>query len=779
VFLSLVLVLLFSFVMTTLEAARIRGATAYFSMISDMAGDSVLASYYYPLFQNYRIFGVDAGDEEGFFTQRDIGEKLNENIIYGTLGLSGGLLKFQDSGVEDLECETLMSGGCEAFYAQIKQQIVLDGVSLGLDGLFSKEQFTEAGVVGEIYRKQEEALAVTATVTEELLKLMELVDGISMGSDGIAFDENGRMQVQESFVKQPVSMTKTELQSCFDNEEVFQAISDSFYRADTEAEYIEVLLLNIQWLNDRLDLADRNITNYKLRLKELEKEHKAEKIRLETEDASEKTLLLELEKCIQETQGLLAAEEETKAEYETGRDSSLLTAKDKYKKLRETLDEVLDKIKDALEVTERLEKKQLTAKLSVEIYENFLEGMKEKLSEELYQAFLKELDKMKIYAGLDDRGFSLRLIKQSLENDKKLLEDFSLPQFSEYRLSEMKTSVSVVKEQMREYTVEGLWFSYGEIVVAEQTLQNVTGFLSELLTTGILSLVGISEEEQSERSLSGIDLPSEVLEEESLLDELMACMEEVRSLFQNGGFGDVLSAAGNSFLDGTALELYSMKYFHCYGESTPYTRLNYEREYLIFGKEEDKSNLLYMVLYLVAIRTLLNMVMILKQPDRMLQLDTLSTGIAGFTGIPVLVAVIKYSVLLLWSVEEALVDVAALLQGKRIAVMGSGQVCLDELLFMNRMTIERKANRYLEGVGAAYSDYLALVSLTKRTKVKTYRALDLIQENLRLRYRDSFRIRNVVTEISYETVTKVKPMLDVGVFPRASYRLRKEKKAAY
>ena len=80
-FLSLVLVLLFSFVMTTLEAARIRGATAYFSMISDMAGDSVLASYYYPLFQNYRIFGVDAGDEEGFFTQRDIGEKLNENII--------------------------------------------------------------------------------------------------------------------------------------------------------------------------------------------------------------------------------------------------------------------------------------------------------------------------------------------------------------------------------------------------------------------------------------------------------------------------------------------------------------------------------------------------------------------------------------------------------------------------------------------------------------------------------------------------------------------------
>ena len=72
VFLSLVLVLLFSFLLTTLEAARIRGATAYVSMITDLAGDSVLASYYYPLFENYRIFGIDAGDEEGYFSQGKI-----------------------------------------------------------------------------------------------------------------------------------------------------------------------------------------------------------------------------------------------------------------------------------------------------------------------------------------------------------------------------------------------------------------------------------------------------------------------------------------------------------------------------------------------------------------------------------------------------------------------------------------------------------------------------------------------------------------------------------
>jgi hypothetical protein len=56
------------------------------------------------------------------------------------------------------------------------------------------------------------------------------------------------------------------------------------------------------------------------------------------------------------------------------------------------------------------------------------------------------------------------------------------------------------------------------------------------------------------------------------------------------------------------------------------------------------------------------MVMIIKQPDRMAELEALSAGVAGFTGIPVLAAVVKYGALLLWSVEEALVEVSALLQ---------------------------------------------------------------------------------------------------------------------
>lgn len=779
VFLSLVLVLLFSFLLTTLEAARIRGATAYVSMITDLAGDSVLASYYYPLFENYRIFGIDAGDEKGYFSQGKTAEGIKENLSFGLSGVSGGLLGFQETGVERLNCDTLLSKECEAFYSQIKRQVILDGMSLGLSELFSEEQFTEAGVVGEIYREQEEALAVTATVTKELLKLMELTDGIRMGDNGIAFDKNGKMQVNNSFLKKPVVMTQTELRESFDNEEVYTTLSGSFYRADTAAGQVSDLLYEVQWLDGRISSSEYAIGEYNVRLQELKKEYKEEKKRLEKEKDTDETKLLELEKDTEETERLIAAEERALSGCESQRSSALSSAKVQYEELKDVLDSVQDVLEDALKVTKRLEKKQAVAKVAVEAYEVFLEGLKEKLSEELYEVFFKELEKMKIYAGLDERGFSLSLITQTLQSNKELLKEISLPRFSASDLFGMRTALSDVSRRMGEYCVEGLWFSYGEIVVAEQTFQNVTGFLSELLTTGILSLVGISEEEVSERSLSGKDLPSAGLEEESLWEELTACMEVVQELFQSGGMKEVLLAAGNSMLNGTALELYSMKYFHHYGESSPYTRLNYEREYLIFGKEEDKTNLLSMVLYLVAIRALLNMVMILKQPDRVLQLETLSAGVAGFTGMPVLAAVVKYSVLLLWSVEEALVDATALLQGKRIAVVGPGRVSFGELFLMNKAAIGRKADLCPDGVGAAYTDYLALVSLTRRTKDKTYRALDLIQENICFRYRDSFRIRNLVTGISFQTAAKLKPVFDVGFFPVQVYEMKKEKEVLY
>ena len=163
----------------------------------------------------------------------------------------------------------------------------------------------------------------------------------------------------------------------------------------------------------------------------------------------------------------------------------------------------------------------------------------------------------------------------------------------------------------------------------------------------------------------------------------------------------------------------------------------------------------------------------------MAALDTLGAGVTGFTGMPVLGAVVKYAVLFLWAVEESLIEVSALLKGKRIAPMGTGMVAFSELFVINKALIARKAERLPTGFGATYSEYLALLSLTKRTRDKAYRAMDLIQENIRFRYNDGFRIRNVVTELEFAVQTETKVLFDTGIFRDKAYKINCREKRAY
>ena len=778
VFLSLVLTLLFSFLLTTLEAARIRGATAYASMVTDLAGESFLASYYYPLFQNYRLFGVNAGDEEGFFSEEQLVNDIQTDVVYGLEEQRGGLLEFRNTNVELCEVETMLSEEEKKFLAQIRQQAVLDGATLMLSELFPEQLFTEAGVIGTVYQKQEEALEVTANVTREILRLMEQVDGIKMSNNGISFDRNGRLQANNEFVKQIVPMELRPIRESYGNEEVYLTVADKFYRVDKAAGRVIEYLGRIAELNRKIDETNKRITEYQNSLDSLRRQLDAERSRLSEMEEPDDSVLLEIQAAISNVLAALEQQQELLKEYKEQKKNLLEAAKGEYNSIVQKVNGVKRVLRQSLNIVKTLEEKQQNAKAAVSAYEVFLEGMKSKLSQEIYDVFEGELEQMKVYAGLEERGFSVAIIRQTLSGNYGILTGLSLSGFSERRLDRVGEEMEALVEGMKGYSTRGLWFMYGDIVVAEDTWENVMGALGELLTTGVLSLVGISNDEVSDCELTGTDLPSADNVAESVLEELAAGIEEVSGLLKDG-MGEFLREAVNYVLDGTALELYSMKYFHSYGEETPVTKLKYEREYLIFGADKDKSNLLTMVLYLVAVRTLLCMVMMFGQPERMSQLESLGAGVVGFTGMPVLAAVVKYGVMLLWAVEEALVEVTALLQGKRIAVVGTGTVSFSELLLINKEKIAQKAELLPAGLGAAYTDYLSLFSLTRGTKDKAYRAMDLIQENIRYRYNDSFRIRNVVTELAFCVKTEPKVLFDTGFFPEHAYEITCYEQIAY
>lgn len=799
VFLALTFGLIFSLVLTALEGARLQGAGAYLSMLSELAGDSFLAHYYYPLFQEYRLFGVYAGNENGYFSEEKVVNLLEENMEYGAEQEIGGLLKMYDTRVELLEDETLISGAGEHMLAQIKEQTVFDGLSLALSQFFKKEMFQDAAVAGEIYKKQEETMAELAPVAEELLRLMELTDGICTGDAGLKFDENGRLQVADVFIKQILPMNTEDLKGCYENKEVAAAVAQNLYSVGDAATTIFLLMEECMRLERELFSLAAEIDSRNGQMDSISKELDVVQLRIDAylakketgEDAQNGETKEEYDRDVRRVQELKNEMSQAQEAYrevsaEQGRvlqnlDRTAQNARMRYDALAQKINKVIQIHKEALTVLDKLEKKQLSAKTAVTTYEVFLQGKQETLSEELYQVFEQELMLMKQYLGLEEQGYVVKHMRETVEQNLEILGGMKLNGFSGWNFSEVKNEMQQVKTQMIRYSGEHLWFTYGAIVASEHIGQNVLGMLQDFLAEGVLALVGVEEDSLSDRKLTGQDLPSASLKKKDLLSDLLACMESIAGGFQSQDMEALLNGTLGKAVDAVALELYCMKYFHCHGEVSPYTKLNYEHEYILHGEQEDKTNLFYVVLQLVAVRTLLRVVAILKNPERMTELQSFSAGVAGLTGIPVLLAVVKYTVLLLWSVEEAFVEVAALLQGKRVAVLDEmGYITFSEVFRFGKTMIETKAKQLTDSVvGASYRNYLTLLSMLVPVKEKLYRTMDLIQENLRYRYADDFRIRNVVTGAEFISKAKLEEKFNLGIYTRSVYKLEWKEDCSY
>ena len=57
--------------------------------------------------------------------------------------------------------------------------------------------------------------------------------------------------------------------------------------------------------------------------------------------------------------------------------------------------------------------------------------------------------------------------------------------------------------------------------------------------------------------------------------------------------------------------------------------------------------------------------------------------------------------------------------------------------------------------------------------------MDLIQENIRLKYNDGFRIENQITAISYNTKATLKPLFDTGFFTPEVYETEYRKEVCF
>ncbi len=175
---------------------------------------------------------------------------------------------------------------------------------------------------------------------------------------------------------------------------------------------------------------------------------------------------------------------------------------------------------------------------------------------------------------------------------------------------------------------------------------------------------------------------------------------------------------------------YILEFFPNFCSNQEKTGIQYEAEYILFGKDSDEENLKSCINRLLWIREGLNAAHILSSAQKMEEALVLATAIVGWTMIPPLVTAVQLVIVGVWAYGESLLDVRRLLSGKKVELIKSEstwQLGLNGLKdFFNGAQEAEKD----DSSGLAYEDYIRILLLTMDKTEKSYRTMDMIQQNM-------------------------------------------------
>lgn len=172
----------------------------------------------------------------------------------------------------------------------------------------------------------------------------------------------------------------------------------------------------------------------------------------------------------------------------------------------------------------------------------------------------------------------------------------------------------------------------------------------------------------------------------------------------------------------------------------------YEQEYLLFGEESDIENLKKTANLLLATREAANLAYLATDSDKKLLVEGIALAIAGESCNAIVVQVVQVALLAAWAYAESIMDVRALLQGKKIALMKSDQTWSSDIKNLSEVFSGDMAAIESE-MGLSYNNYLQIFLLSKAKKQLAYRAMDLQELSIcQLEGYGNFRMDHLIVD---------------------------------
>ncbi|MCI8484161.1 MAG: hypothetical protein HFH41_07460 [Lachnospiraceae bacterium] len=180
---------------------------------------------------------------------------------------------------------------------------------------------------------------------------------------------------------------------------------------------------------------------------------------------------------------------------------------------------------------------------------------------------------------------------------------------------------------------------------------------------------------------------------------------------------------------------YLNHYFSCQtGKGAGGTRehaLDYELEYCIGGKETDRENLERTVCELLLLREAGNFVTIMQDGKKQALALEIAAAAVGFTGLAPVIQAVKIGILLAWSYIESILDVRNLLKGGKVPLVKAVTEWKSDVS-LGHQAIEKQTEKGEGEKGMDYREYLQILLLMVRENVLVERAMNLVEQNMRL-----------------------------------------------
>ena len=164
--------------------------------------------------------------------------------------------------------------------------------------------------------------------------------------------------------------------------------------------------------------------------------------------------------------------------------------------------------------------------------------------------------------------------------------------------------------------------------------------------------------------------------------------------------------------------------------------LKYGVEYLIAGKESDEANLSSVANRIFGLRTIVWYGYFLTRKDKMAEAEAIAAAIASVLALPAAIEIIKYGIVMGWSMDEARKEVKSLLKGDDIPLLPGKS----------------------EGVKLKYQSFLDSFLVIASGKLPV-RIVKLIEQNIKLRYYQGFRADSMYAGVNGEVSVKTMPRI--------------------